>query len=107
MGKAHKDANALVTAISPLTPSESYRGGLFMTTDPQDPPEKREFVFLEQGDTIYHDLEASHGVEVLEGERFALVMWFLSSVEACKLGRGTRPESLRESVQMILKGISP
>merc|ERR1719231_1355490 len=105
--KAHKDANALGTSISSLTPASSFRGGLYTQMDPTDPPSKRRFIHLEQGDTIYHDFTIGHGVEVVEGERFALVLWFLSNKEACQTGKGIEVVSWSRYLKNMMRKAGP
>eukprot|EP00927_Polykrikos_kofoidii_P066291 TRINITY_DN61919_c0_g1_i1.p1 TRINITY_DN61919_c0_g1~~TRINITY_DN61919_c0_g1_i1.p1 ORF type:complete len:377 (-),score=43.18 TRINITY_DN61919_c0_g1_i1:97-1227(-) len=79
---AHFDITAYATIILPLSPAINYTGGFFVQPDPHI--DSRMFVPVEVGDVILHDFTLNHGVEVLDGGRFSLVIWVSQSPQACK-----------------------
>ena len=43
----------------------------------------RRLVELGMGDVLLHTFDALHGVEIEQGLRYSLVLWFSTSAEAC------------------------
>merc|ERR1712216_1096873 len=62
------------TAVLDLSPHH-VRGGLFVM-DAQGRKESARLVPLESGDLAVHSYNLQHGVDVVEGERLSLIMWF-------------------------------
>lgn len=74
--KAHFDSNALVTAVISLNSyGDDFGGGLYVSTGVGDAGGER-FLALRQGDTVLHQGDLLHGVNVTSGVRWSWVMWF-------------------------------
>jgi len=79
----HVDGHAAVTAVVSLSRAAEYVGGLYLSN-----LSSRTFLPLERGDAVVHMSDVFHGVDVLEGERWSLVVWFLTCAR-CTLGDAT------------------
>lgn len=78
---AHFDITAFSTVILPLSPAGNYTGGFFV--QPGAHVATRAFVPLEVGDVAVHDFTLNHGIEVVDGGRFSLVVWISETRGAC------------------------
>lgn len=78
---AHFDVTALSTVILPLSPADNYTGGFFV--QPRAHVDSRAFVPLQAGDVAVHDFTLNHGIEVMHGGRFSLVVWVSETQAAC------------------------
>lgn len=83
----HFDNQAFLTAVVPLSPSGDYVGGLFV--QPGFDRDGRQFLALAAGDAVIHDYRLRHGVDVMSGERTALILWVKSDAASCE--RRTSP----------------
>jgi len=71
----HHDGHACVTAVVSLSDYDAeYQGGLYVSGE----PDKR-FLRLNQGDAVLHQFQLRHGVNVLSGTRYSLIVWYLDS----------------------------
>lgn len=82
---AHFDVTAFSTVILPLSPAGNYTGGFFV--QPGAHVESRMFVPLDAGDVAVHDFTLNHGIEVVHGGRFSLVVWVSETEGACNGSR--------------------
>lgn len=73
----HFDSLAKLTAVLELNPREAHSGGFFLQRGPH--ASQRQYVRTDPGDVILHMFDALHGVDVFEGERLSLVVWFSDS----------------------------
>ena len=67
----HVDGHAAATAVISLSSRREYRGGLFLSN-----LTTRTLLPLDSGDAVLHASDLFHGVDVAEGERWSLVVWF-------------------------------
>lgn len=67
----HVDGHAAATAVLSLSPATDYRGGLYLSN-----LTSRTLLPLEAGDAVVHASDLFHGVDVTDGERWSLVIWF-------------------------------
>ncbi|CAK9089423.1 unnamed protein product [Durusdinium trenchii] len=77
----HFDITAYATIILPLSPPQNYTGGFFV--QPTAHVDSRRFVPLGLGDLVVHDFTLNHGIEVLHGGRYSLILWISETLEAC------------------------
>lgn len=77
----HFDITAFTTVILPLSPAENYTGGFFV--QPTAHVDSRLFVPLESGDVAIHDFTLNHGIEVMSGGRYSLIVWVSETRDAC------------------------
>eukprot|EP00746_Dinoflagellata_sp_MGD_P096237 gnl/MRDRNA2_/MRDRNA2_38570_c0_seq1.p1 gnl/MRDRNA2_/MRDRNA2_38570_c0~~gnl/MRDRNA2_/MRDRNA2_38570_c0_seq1.p1 ORF type:complete len:269 (+),score=47.98 gnl/MRDRNA2_/MRDRNA2_38570_c0_seq1:24-809(+) len=77
----HYDSESFVTVVIPLTPKSNYAGGLYLQRGFDRAG--REYLNLEAGEAAIHDYNLRHGVEVLNGERVSLIIWFKTSPSSC------------------------
>ncbi|CAE7717770.1 Sel1l2, partial [Symbiodinium microadriaticum] len=82
---AHFDVTAYATVIVPLTPALNYSGGFFV--QPTAHVDSRLFVPLQLGDIAVHDFTLNHGIEVLDGGRYSLVLWVSEEHASCRLSK--------------------
>lgn len=78
---AHFDITAYATVILPLSPAGNYSGGFF--AQPGAHISSRAFVPLEAGDVLVHDFTLNHGIEVIHGGRYSLIIWVSETQAAC------------------------
>lgn len=78
---SHFDVTAFATVILTLSPSTNYTGGFFV--QPGAHMDSRAFVPLEAGDVVVHDFTLNHGIEVLQGGRYSLIVWVSETQAAC------------------------
>lgn len=78
---AHFDITAFTTVILPLSHAGNYTGGFFV--QPGAHISSRAFVPLEAGDVVVHDFTLNHGIEVIDGGRYSLIIWISETQAAC------------------------
>merc|ERR1719401_2632957 len=78
---AHFDVTAFATVILPLSPAGNYTGGFYV--QPGAHISSRAFVPLEAGDVVVHDFTLNHGIEVMHGGRYILIIWISETQAAC------------------------
>lgn len=76
----HLDGHAFCTAVLGLNAGE-FEGGLYV--QPAPALKERRFVHLEQGDLALHQYDLPHGVRVLGGRRYSLILWIKDCVQSC------------------------
>lgn len=84
----HFDSEAVATAVVGLSDPSEFKGGLFIQPGPK--ADERAHAPLEPGDVLVHSWDLQHGVHVLEGIRYSLVIFFYGLPG----GRGQRPDSV-------------
>lgn len=82
---AHFDVTAFTTIVLPLSPAMNYTGGFFV--QPSAHVNSRAFVPLDVGDVAVHDFTLNHGIDVLDGGRFSLVIWVSENMNSCEASR--------------------
>jgi len=71
---AHFDAHATATVVVSLCDPEDYVGGYY--AQPTSDAASARYASLEAGDAFCHGHDLRHGVRVLSGARYSLVLWF-------------------------------
>ena len=71
---AHFDAHATATVVVSLCDPEDYVGGYY--AQPTSDAASARYASLEVGDAFCHGHDLRHGVRVLSGARYSLVLWF-------------------------------
>ena len=82
--EAHFDTSSFATVIISLNDASDYVGGLYVQSVPG--VASRRFVPLEAGDGLVHQFDTMHGVQVPEGSRLSLVVWFSDSEASLRAG---------------------
>ena len=78
-----QDGHAAVTAVASLSDPTDFTGGFYLSNLSQ-----RALLPMQLGDAIIHASDLFHGVEVREGERWSLVVWF-RTCPRCSLAGST------------------
>ena len=78
---AHYDSLTLTTVLVALTPTDLASGGFYVQGGAH--ASSRRFVTMGQGDCLLHGHDVAHGVDMREGERWSLVLWFSTDEDAC------------------------
>jgi TPR repeat protein len=71
---AHFDAHATATVVVSLCDPEDYVGGYY--AQPTSDAASARYASLDVGDAFCHGHDLRHGVRVLSGARYSLVLWF-------------------------------
>ena len=96
----HVDGHAAVTAVVSLSRRSGYQGGLFLSN-----LTTRWWLPLDDGEAVVHASDLFHGVQVTEGERWSLVVWFRTCARCTMAGAGMPAD--REAVPRTAFSAAP
>ena len=78
------DSLAYATAVVALN-THDFEGGIYLQAGAH--ASSRRMLDLDHGDLLLHSFDMMHGVDVVKGERYSLVLWFSTCEEACSQRR--------------------
>jgi len=80
----HFDMEAYATFVASLSPASNFTGGIYIQQNASRA--SGEYLALQAGDILGHRYDLSHGVEVMDGGRFTIILWLSNSAGACAEG---------------------